>query len=246
MRKFESYIVRKMNKIKFTFKSIILIIFSTILGLGTFSLTLYYLELESLSFILLINILTLSLLAAIMYLFYIVWNKPEAKFYLRILRVLSIFSFGMGILLEVDYFLPNKIYQGKVDIKRLEGDSYVIYFGIYTEAVYQNVFETLKIGERVLLEITPIFNEIDSIQSLDNQKVSFDKGTVDESVTLSMALAFLLFPLVLYFFTPNLGNKFIKFLYLNSIIFSLILSLVSLALWVKLLFVHIFHVIEKM
>lgn len=167
-----------------------------------------------------------------------------------IFRFIVLFSLCTGILILADLYLPTVEYVVAIEkkdivIKETEGKDtteYYIIVGNFKESIKKDVFDSIKIGEKIQIYTTPVFQEISLINSLDTPmkrftNVSTDKGSMKFiGFLLIFNSSFLIYSLK-YGWPKDIGIRGIGYLCI-----SVIFGIISIGLWVNIIRVHILGV----
>ena len=180
--------------------------------------------------------------------FLIIKSKPQVitlrdqpKIIAIISKISAILCLVIVLTMVADLMLTKNIL--KTQVNKVE-NSRTVHFGIYEEELNKTAYSTLKNNENVEIQVSKVYDEIKKITILDGINEVLYFPTADNYAFLFMMVIFSLPSLI---FIKNISttliNKFV-FFYLNII--SLVMGFVGLLLIIKLLLVHVLHLVERM
>lgn len=120
--------------------------------------------------------------------------------YSQLIKVLTIIPLIIGILTFVEIVLPTTIHETSVVSKeenyrvKTGRTTYSIQFESIDDQFTQEIYETVKEGEQVVIEVTPIHKQIKSLTTLNGNTLLNDTG--ENYAIFAFGLVFILCSLV--------------------------------------------------
>ncbi len=212
------------------------------------ALLLRYVVSASLPFVLLITSLSPAALIVLLYIGYLVRTRGEKIGYLIPLKVLGIFSICMGLLIFLDFVLPDRNLTGMVVAKTPRGDENIIHVKGFEQAVPRSFYNELVEGSMVHMKVTRLFSRVVSITSASqaNAFPGYLRSTWSKVLMAILGGLFLL-PVRISRFKPNRQDLSANTkAFITVIVPGYIMSLIAGGFWIKMLFVHVFQSIDRM
>jgi len=197
------------------------------------------------AFVMIVSCLSIPAMTLLFYMGYMLRYEPKVTSYLGALKVLALLSMAMGVAIVLDFVLGVKHTAMTVDAKVPSGETSILHMGGYEQPVDAERFRFVQEGDVLAVRRTAIFRRIEDVSLAGNSEPAFRRSREDKGVMIAAAVLFSL-TIGTLMFAPREGypgrNMCGFFLLVAP---SYILSLVATGLWIKLLLVHAFRVIDK-
>ncbi len=234
------------EKVTLTRAGLAIIALLLVAGALATAMLLHYLAGAPLPLVMLMTCVSPAALILLLYVGYRIRTRPEKTEYLSALKLLGLAGICMGVMIFVDFLLPAKTIHTNVQAMIPRGDHVELQLGRYEQNVGKNLAKKFFEGRKVTLEVTSLFDRIESVR-LGRDTVPLLRRQKIGKVVMLIAGLVCLVPLMLFRLklrpeTPlkNMTEYFLV------IVPSYIVSLISIGVWIKLFLVHVFGVIDTM
>jgi len=196
-------------------------------------------------FTLLVTCLSVPAATLLLFLGALIGASPDQHGYLNPVKAMATFSLAMTGVIVLDFILPTALCRLPMKGKIPAGNKAIVYVGSYREYVPADAIADAQEGDLVDVETTRLLGKVESM-SLPGQGWMNVRSIADKA-SLAAAAALFFLPVGVMKFTPRKNDPARNMkAYLTLVVPSFILSLIALGLWIKLLLVHVAHMIDRM